>query len=150
MSQSLANVTVHLVFSTKDRRRLLRDQDRGQFHSYITGILKRKESPLIEINSLGDHVHVLYMQSKNHPLAKVVEAVKASSSGWLRRKNRAYSNFAWQAGYAAFSVSQSHLGAVRAYIQGQAEHHKREDFQTEFRRFCKKNGLPLDERYAWD
>jgi putative transposase len=43
-----------------------------------------------------------------------------------------------------------HVEAVREYIRNQPEHHKQEDFQTEFRRFCEKNGKPLGERYAWD
>jgi hypothetical protein len=43
-----------------------------------------------------------------------------------------------------------HVEAVREYIRNQPEHHRKEDFQTEYRRFCEKNGSPLDERYAWD
>ena len=150
MSQSLAKNTMHLVFSTKDRRMLLRDKEREELPSYITGILKNKSSPLIEINSVGDHIHILYTQSKNEALAKVVEQVKSSSSGWIKEQHRAYFDFAWQAGYGAFSVSHSHVEAVRKYIRGQGEHHRKEDFQTEFRRFCKKNGMPVDERYIWD
>src|SRR5271163_2013925 len=132
MSQSLVKNAVHLVFSTKDRRRLLRDQERQDLHCYITGILKNKRSPLIEINSVGDHIHILYAQSKNVALAKTVEQVKSSSSGWLKEQHRTYSRFAWQAGYGAFSVSHSHVEAVREYIQNQDKHHGREDFQTEF------------------
>jgi hypothetical protein len=81
---------------------------------------------------------------------KVIEQVKASSSGWLKQQHRTYSTFAWQAGYGAFSVSHSHIEAVRRYVRAQKEHHTEEDFQTEFRRFCKKNGVPVDERYVWD
>jgi len=150
MSQSLVKNNIHLVFSTKDRRMLLRDKERGELHAYITGLLKNKRSPLIEINSVGDHMHILYTQSKNGAVAKVVDQIKSSSSGWLKAQHRAYRDFAWQAGYGAFSVSQSHVEAVRKYIQSQAEHHGKEDFQTEFRRFCKKNGVPVDERYVWD
>jgi len=150
MSQSLVKNAVHLVFSTKDRRRLLRDQEREELHCYITGILNNKKSPLIEINSVGDHMHILYAQSKNVALAKIVEQVKSLSSGWLKEQHRAYGRFAWQAGYGAFSVSHSHIEAVRKYIQSQDKHHGREDFQTEFRRFCKKNGVPVDERYVWE
>jgi REP element-mobilizing transposase RayT len=150
MSQSLANTVVHLVFSTKVRRPLLREEEKEQLHSYISGILKNHESPLIEINSVRDHVHILIAQSKNHALAKLIEQVKSSTSGWLKTKGAWYADFSWQAGYGAFSVSPMHVGAVRNYIQTQAEHHKMEDFQTEYRRFCAKNGSPLDERYAWD
>ena len=150
MSQSLANIVVHLVFSTKGRHQLLRDEERGQLHAYITGILKNHDSPLIEINSVRDHIHILFAQSKNHAPAKIVEQVKTSSSGWIKEQHAWYADFSWQTGYGEFSVSPMHAEAVREYVRNQPEHHKQEDFQTEYRRFCEKNGKPLDERYAWD
>ncbi len=150
MSQSLANIVVHLVFSTKGRRQLLRDEERGQVHAYITGILKNFDSPLIEVNSVRDHIHILFAQSKNHAPAKVVEQVKTSSSVWIKGLGAFYGDFAWQNGYGEFSVSPMHVDVVREYIRKQAEHHAEEDFQTEYRRFCEKNGKPLDEKYAWE
>jgi len=150
MSQSLANIVVHLVFATKGRRQLLRDEERDQLHAYITGILKNLESPSIEINSVRDHIHILFAQSKNHAPAKIVEQIKSSSSSWLKEQHNWYSDFAWQTGYGEFSVSPMHVEAVREYIRNQPEHHKQEDFQTEYRRFCEKNEKPLDERYAWE
>jgi REP element-mobilizing transposase RayT len=150
MSQSLANIVVHLVFSTKDRRPLLRDGERGQLHAYLTGILKSHDSPLLEINSVRDHIHILFAQSKNHAPAKIVEQVKSASSHWIKTVDPWYHDFTWQGGYGEFSVSAMHVDAVRDYIRNQAEHHRKEDFQTEYRRFCEKNGKALDERYAWD
>jgi putative transposase len=150
VSQSLANFVVHLVFSTKGRRPLIRDEERGQLHAYITGILKNHDSPLLEINSVRDHIHILFAQSKNHAPAKIVEQIKTSSSVWIKTLDPWYSDFAWRSGYAAFSVSPMQVDVVRDYIRGQPEHHRREDFQTEYRRFCERNGNPLDERYAWD
>src|SRR6266536_2911552 len=113
MSQSLANIVVHLVFSTKGRRQLLRDEERGQLHAYITGILKNHDSPLIEINCVRDHIHILFAQSKNHAPAKIVEQVKSSSSVWMKEQQASYSHFAWQAGYGEFSVSPMQIEAVR-------------------------------------
>ena len=127
MSQSLANLVVHLVFSTKERRPWLRDEERGQLHAYITGILKNLDSPLIEINSVRDHIHILFAQSKNHAPAKIVEQVKASSSGWIKTQNAWYADFAWQAGYGEFSVSPMHVGAVREYIRNQEVEDERLD-----------------------
>ncbi|HTR42879.1 MAG TPA: IS200/IS605 family transposase [Pseudomonadales bacterium] len=150
MSQSLANIVVHLVFSTKGRRPLIRDQERGQLHAYITGILKNHDSQLIEINSVRDHIHILFAQSKNHAPAKIVEQIKSSSSAWIKTLDSSYSDFAWQTGYGEFSVSPMQVEVVREYIRKQPEHHQQEDFQSEYRRFCEKNGKPLDERYAWD
>ena len=150
MSQSLANIIVHLVFSTKDRRPLLRDEERGQLHAYLTGALKNLDSPLIEINSVRDHIHILFAQSKNQAPAKIIEQIKTSSSIWIKTLAPWYHDFAWQGDYGEFSVSPMHVEVVREYIRKQPEHHQQEDFQTEYRRFCDKNGKPLDERYAWD
>src|SRR5688572_3294607 len=140
MSQSLANIVVHLVFSTKGRRQLLRDEERGDLHAYITGILKNLQSPLIEINSVRDHIHILFAHSKNHAPAKIVQEIKTASSLWLKERHASYADFAGQTGYGEFSVSPTHVEAVREYIRQQPEHHRQEDFQTEFRRFCEKNG----------
>jgi putative transposase len=150
MSQSLANIVVHLVFSTKERRPLLRDAERNRLHAYIAGILENHRSPLIEVNSVQDHIHILFAQSKAHAPARVVEQVKASSSAWLKAQNTWYGDFAWQAGYGEFSVSPTHVQRIRHYIRRQPEHHAKEDFQNEYRRFCERNARPLDERYAWD
>jgi REP element-mobilizing transposase RayT len=120
------------------------------FHAYITGILKNQDSPLLEVNPVRDHIHILFVQSKNHAPAKIVEHVKTSSSRWIKEQHASYFDFAWQRGYGAFSVSPMHVEAVRKYIRNQAEHHKHADFQTEYRRFCYKNGKPLDDQYAWD
>jgi putative transposase len=141
---------VHLVFSTKERRPFLREADRSQLHAYVTGILKNCDSPLIEINSVRDHVHILFAQSKNHAPAKIIEQIKTGSSVWIKSLDPWYSDFAWQSGYGEFSVSPMHVDTVRDYIRNQPEHHKQEDFQTEYRRFCEKNSKLLDERYAWD
>jgi REP-associated tyrosine transposase len=149
-SQSLANIVVHLVFSTKGRRQLLRDDERSQLHAYIAGILKNHEFTLIEINSVRDHIHILFAQSKNHAPAKIVEQVKSSSSAWLKGQHASNADFARQLVYGEFSVSPMHIEAVREYIRNQSEHHRQEEFQTEYRRFCEKNGKPLDERFAWD
>ena len=128
---------------------LLRDKEREELHSYITGILKNKSSPLIEINSVGDHIHILYTQSKNEALAKVVEQVKSSSSGWIKEQHRAYFDFAWQAGYGAFSVSQSNRAAVIRYVEDQVRHHARVSYREEFVALLMKHGVEFEEEYLW-
>jgi len=65
-------------------------------------------------------------------------------------KEKGVWDFTWQNGYGAFSVSQSNVPPVRKYIEGQPEHHKRHDFKEEFRAFCKRHNVPIDERYVWD
>lgn len=148
MSQSLANILIHAIWSTKERRPFITDDRRVGLHGYMAGILKNLESPAFIINSVNDHVHVLSQLSKNIAACKLVEEVKKSSSKWM--KTQGVQLFAWQSGYGVFSVSQSNVAVVRKYIEGQAEHHKKQDFTTEFRAFCKRHNVSIDERYVWD
>ncbi len=150
MPQSLAKILVHLVYSTKNRERILTEDIREELHRYTAGILKNYESPAILINSVEDHIHILFSQSRNYTLADLVEQVKKGSSKWIKTRGRAFARFHWQNGYGAFSVSQSNVKKVTAYIQRQQEHHKRQSFQDEFRAFLKRHDIEYDERYVWD
>jgi len=148
MPQSLANILIHVIWSTKERRPLISDDVRAELHGYMAGVLKMVESPALIINSVADHVHVLCQLSKNSAACKLVEEVKKSSSKWM--KEQGILDFSWQSGYGVFSVSQSNVPAVRNYIMGQPEHHQKRDFKSEFRAFCKRHGVTIDERYVWD
>jgi len=148
MPQSLANILIHVIWSTKERRPLISEGLRPGLHGYLAGILKNLESPALIINSVADHVHVLCQLSKNIAACKLVEEIKKGSSKWM--KENGVGEFAWQSGYGLFSVSQSNSDAVREYIEAQPEHHKKRDFKDEFREFCKKYNVALDERYVWD
>lgn len=106
--------------------------------------------PTILINSVGDHIHILFKLGRTVTLAKAVEEVKKSSSKWIKPKSSVLAKFSWQVGYGAFSVSESNVGAVANYIRKQEEHHRLKTFQEEFREFLLKNKIDYDERYAWD
>src|SRR5262245_53752422 len=150
MAQSLAMNIVHLIFSTKNREPLLTAQIRPDLHSYIGGILREWDSPAIIMNSVADHMHILFCLSKNHALKKVIEEVKKGSSKWIKTQGREFANFFWQAGYGAFSVSQSNAPAVTKYIERQEAHHRKIGFQDEFRSFLRRYEIDYDERYVWD
>ena len=150
MSQSLAKMLIHLIYSTKNRERVLTDEIREELHRYSAGILKEWESPAILINSVEDHVHILYSHSKNYSLSKIIEEVKKGSSKWIKTKGAGFAGFHWQNGYGAFSVSQSNAPAVIEYIKNQREHHRHKSFQDEFREFLRRHEVPFDERYVWD
>ena len=92
MPQSLAQVLVHLIFSTKNREPFLPDDIRPELHPYMATILKGKESPAILINSREDHAHVLFHLSKNRALCDVIEGLKKDSSKWIKTKGRNYRN----------------------------------------------------------
>jgi putative transposase len=150
MSQSLAKNLVHLIYSTKNRAACLNDDVRPKLFAYQAGIFKVLESPAIVLGGEADHVHALFVLSKNHALEKVIEEVKKGSSKWIKTQDRNFTGFHWQNGYGAFSVSQSHVAKLRRYIEGQPEHHRKVSFQDEFRTFLQRYGIEYDERYVWD
>ena len=98
---------------------------------------------------MENHVHVLSILSKNLSLANLVEEIKKNSSRWIKSKNRCYERFAWQGGYAGFSVSQSKVAVVANYIERQKEHHQKSSFRDEYLKFLQEYGINFDENYLW-
>ncbi|MFN0010418.1 MAG: IS200/IS605 family transposase [Phycisphaerales bacterium] len=156
MPQSLARVPLHLIFSTKNRAPLIADEVRESLHRYMAVVLTNLGCRCVLINSVEDHVHILFELARTVSISDAVQDVKASSSKWIKGQGRAGSpktaatRFAWQAGYGIFAVSPSNVPRVRAYIDNQRAHHRRTTFQDEYRAFLRRHGIPFDEEYVWD
>jgi putative transposase len=151
MGQSLAQIYVHVVFSTKQRRPFLGDTIlREKLHAYLAGICRNLGSPALAVGGVEDHVHILSKLGKQANVSDVVREVKRDSSKWVKEQSLSLGEFHWQNGYGAFSISPGHVDELRGYIANQEEHHRRESFQEEFRRVCAKYGVEMDERYVWD
>jgi REP element-mobilizing transposase RayT len=151
MAQSLIQIYVHIVFSTKGRTPYLHDTAfRDRAHAYLAGICKNQDSPALRIGGVEDHVHLLCRFSKTHDVSSFIRELKRDSTNWIHAENPTLPDFHWQNGYGAFSVSPSHVDVLIKYIANQVEHHRQESFQDELRRLCRKYGIDLDERYAWD
>jgi putative transposase len=151
MPQSLANVLVHIVFSTKERRAMFQNSDlRDEMHRYIAGISANLDCPAVIVGGAIDHIHVLANQSRTIALAEWIKELKRASSLWAKQKSPQWDLFQWQAGYGAFSVSQSQKNRVQEYIRSQEDHHRRLSFQVEIRKLLEKNKIVFDEQYVWD
>jgi len=150
MPQSLAKNLLHLVFSSKNREPVLPQPVRAPLCAYAAGVLRDLDCPVIAINAWRDHVHVLFALSKNHPLSRVVMEVKRATSKWLKSQGAEFAQFHWQAGYGAFSIGQSGVEEVKAYIAQQAAHHRTQSFKEEYRELLKPYEIEFDERYVWD
>jgi len=150
MSQSLVKNMIHLVYGTKQRQPWIAKVHRDGLFAYQAGIYKEWDSPALAIGGVKDHVHSLFSLSKNHPLKKIVEEVKKGSSKWMKIDGPKNPEFHWQAGYGAFSVSQSNLEEVKRYIENQEEHHRTMTFQDELRTLFGRHGIKFDERFVWD
>jgi REP-associated tyrosine transposase len=151
MGQSLAQIYVHIIFSTKDRTPFLVEADlRERTHGYLAGICRNQDSPALIIGGVEDHVHILCRLGKQMAVSELVRELKRDSSSWVKTQHVDMASFHWQTGYGAFSISPGHVVDLKPYIANQIEHHRKESFQDEFRRVCAKYGVEIDERYVWD
>ncbi len=151
MPHSFSQVLVHLVFSTKQRAKVFTDKDlRKRVHAYLGNTCNHLQCHVIAVGGVEDHVHILCGLHRALPVAVLVRELKRDSSKWIKDQHPRLRRFSWQRGYGAFSVSPGHVQALIAYIDRQEEHHRQVTFQDEFRRLCRKYGIELDERYAWD
>ncbi len=150
MAQSLADIILHLVFSTKERRPWICSEDENVLYRYMGGVSNDLNCPIIKINGMADHIHLLFQLGRTIAVSKFVSEVKSSSSRWLKTKGNHYQDFSWQDGYGIFSVSRVNLEGAKNYLASQKEHHKIVTFKDELLSLLKRAQIPYDEKYLWD
>jgi REP element-mobilizing transposase RayT len=150
MAATLVKVLVHIVFSTKKRVPFIDDPLRVDLYPYMAGIVRHKSSTLLALGGMPDHIHALVRLKADRSLSDLVRALKAVSSKWVHEKPNPIREFAWQTGYAAFSVSQSKEAAVKSYILNQESHHGRSAFEDELVGLLKKHKVDYDPAHLFD
>lgn len=150
MPQSLAKVYIHAIFSTRNREPVLVDDWRDELFHVLGGAANNLGCQSLIVGGVADHVHMLFQLGRTIALADAVGKIKSTSSAWVNQTRRLAMPFHWQGGYAALSVSQSNVEAVREYIRRQPEHHAKRSFQDELREWLRRYGIEWDERYVWD
>jgi putative transposase len=148
MSHAYSSNRIHVIFSTKQREKRLREDIQPKLWTYIAGIARNHNFEAIEIGGAEDHCHALIMLPAPMPLSKAVQTMKGCSSKWLNDTGAAGANFAWQEGYGAFSVSASQTEGVVEYIKNQPEHHKKRNYEEEFLEFLKRYGINYDPAHV--
>lgn len=149
MPQSLVKLIVHVVFSTKDRVRMITPEIEPRLFGYISGIIENNGAKMIIAGGDADHIHILISIGRVD-LADLIGDIKRETSKWMKQQDRSLEKFFWQRGYGAFSIGQSQVPAAKRYIDSQKEHHTKQTFQNEFRELCRKYEVDLDERFCWD
>jgi REP element-mobilizing transposase RayT len=149
MSHTFSSLLTHVVFSTHRREPLISGDFRGEMHAYLGGIVRELRGSALMVGGTGDHVHMLVKLPCDVAIADCMRVVKTNSSRWVHGKWPERRDFAWQAGYGAFSVSESNRDRVVKYIRQQEEHHRKMTFEEELVSFLKKQGIEFDERYLW-
>ena len=130
---------VHIVFSTKNRVRAIREELQPRLWAYMAGIAKNHGMYSVSIGGIEDHIHALIDVGPILGIAKAVQVLKANSSRWMNQRQR--TRFDWQEGYFAGSVSKSQVKTVMRYIANQKEHHKKMNSATEYKLLLKKHGF---------
>jgi putative transposase len=148
VSHSFINALFHCVFSTKARRGFIAANLQERLWPFMGGIAREQGAKAMAIGGVEDHVHLLLSLPATISVAKAIQSIKGASSKWVHETFSEHRSFAWQEGYGAFSIGVAQVDATIAYIQSQAEHHRRTTFQEEFRMFLKKHGIEYDERYV--
>ena len=150
MVNTYTSLKYHIVFSTKSRERWIDPQMEQRIWAYLGGIAKQNRLVPLQIGGTDDHVHILLGAPPVLGVSKIVQLLKGGSSAWVHDTFPALRLFGWQDGYGAFTVSQSNLPEVTAYIQKQREHHRFVTFQEEYLQFLRHHEIAYDERYLWD
>ena len=149
MPQSYVSLPIHVIFSTKNRIAFIQPEWEDRLYQYLGGILREEKCVLLAASGMPDHVHLLISWSKERSVADVLRVIKTNSSRWIHQTFHDQADFAWQAGYAAFAVSQSNLDQVKRYLAKQKEHHHKMTFKDEFIALLKRHGIDYDERYVF-
>jgi putative transposase len=150
MPSTYTNLLYHIVFSTKDRRPFINKQLRAELHPYIGGIILDAGGKPIEVGGVDDHVHILAKLPATIAVADALRLIKANTSKWVGERPDLARTFAWQTGYAAFTVSKSQVVVVRKYIRNQEQHHRKKTFKQELVSLLDKREIEYDRRYLWD
>ena len=149
MGATFSNLRMHIVFSTVNRLPLITGALQPVLYEYVGGVVRGMEGRLLAVGGTADHVHLLVGWRTDEDVAALVREVKSESSRWVH-ETRSMRDFRWQRGYGVFSVSHSSTEDVRAYILGQAQHHAKRDFRSEFLRLLDLHEVEYDERYVFD
>ena len=150
MPQSLSQVILHIVFSTKDRRSWLDPEIRPRMHAYLATLCRDCDCEAYRVGGAADHVHIATRLARTISQSSLLEKIKKTSSVWIKTQGDQYNSFFWQNGYGNFSIGRSQLDDLTRYIDRQGEHHRTQTFQDEYRTLLHKYHIEFDERYVWD
>ena len=147
MPQSLSKIYLHIVFHIKTTSPQIDEAHLERVHSYIGQLVNSTGCSVIRVGGIGDHVHVLCLLSRNETVSHLVEEIKRNSSRWIKTLGQEYECFAWQGGYAVFSVSESLINKTIEYVINQKEHHKKLSFKEEYIQFLKLYHIDYGRSY---
>lgn len=145
---SYIKLNFHLISGTKNRRPLITDDIRPRLVKYLGGIIRGFDGVMFDAGGANDHMHVVASLNARHALADVMRDLKGDASTWIHKTFPSASDFDWQDGYSAFTVSESQLPAVIEYVRGQRKHHAKMSFDEELSKLLKLHNVAFDPKYS--
>ena len=137
MPHSYNKIWIHAIWATKERMPIIHSNIEYKIHQFISEQLRAQGCLVRIINGMPDHIHCLFLLSPQKSIAEVIKQIKGSSSHYINQNDLTSKKFAWQTGYAAYSVSESVVEKVFQYIKTQKEHHQKNSFMQEYEAFLK-------------
>lgn len=149
MSNTYTQIHIHCIFAVKYRASLITKDWKERLHQYITGIVQNHTHKMIAINSMPDHLHMLFGMRPTQSLSDLMRIVKGDSSEWINNQRLTPDSFRWQEGYGAFSYEKKKISVVAAYIANQELHHQKRTFLEEYKEFLENFEIDYDEQYVF-
>jgi len=150
MANTFSQVNIHIVMAVKYRMALIQPGWKDQLHKLITAMVQSRSHKLIQINSMPDHIHILIGLRPYQAISDLVQIIKTETTKWINRNAFCCAKFQWQLGFGAFSCANSDLPRIIQYIQNQEQHHRKQEFREEFKRFLTEQEVKFEETYLFE
>lgn len=150
MANTYSQIYIQIVFAVKHRQNLIAEHNREELQKFISGVVEKRNTKLIAIYCMPDHLHLFVGIKPSILLSDLVRDIKASSSKFINDEKWIDTKFEWQGGFGAFSYSHSHIGNVARYIQNQKEHHRARAFREEYLGLLQKFEVEYKDEYLFE
>lgn len=149
MANTYTQIHIQCIFCPKYRASLITPDWSERLHQYITGMIRNHNHKMIAINSMPDHLHMLFGMRTHESIADIMQYVKKDSTDWINEEHLTKNKFHWQDGYGAFSYEKTRIPGLVKYIMNQQEHHKKISRHDEYINLLNEFEIDYDERYLF-
>ena len=150
MANTFSQIYLQFVFAVKGRQNLLPVKHKDELHRCIIGLVQRRNTKMLAINSMPDHIHIFVGFRPVMSISDFVKEIKVESNEFINAKKWVMGRFAWQEGYGVFSYSHSHIDNVVKYVLDQEEHHRKKKFREEYHELLYEFEIDYEEKYSFD
>jgi REP element-mobilizing transposase RayT len=141
MLHSYTKIWLHVIWSVKNRKRIISPEKAIVIRKHIIEYANKEGIKLESINIQPEHMHTSIELPSDMCVKDIVKKLKGESSHYINSTDLFKFKFNWQRGYGAFSFGASQLEVVKNYISNQANHHRKQNFNTEWNMLLEKYGL---------